>query len=431
MSGPGQPIPPRSPAAGRDPFQAVFDAIRLGTAQTRREIAEHTGLSPSVVARCVRRMLAKGLIEDVERAHSTGGRAARMLKIRGRNGWVFAVDLGMSHISAAMANLGGAILAARSRGIAGRAPRDDVLKAIDDLFAELSAEHAADGSALAGIGIGLPGARSGDGQSVVATALHPGWVGYPLGARMRKRYGVPAFVENDAKVMALGELRAGSLKDSKVGLFVKVGTGIGAGVTINGTVHRGVDGWAGDIGHVWLGVDTSTRCRCGNVGCLEAVAGGAAIARAATAAASRGDSAMLSELLSAHGELTTEDVRVCAHHGDPASLAIVQRASDTIGAVLSMAVNVLNPDVVTISGGVARTGDAFLSGIRKQVYGHSHPGATRHLRIEPSELGERGGVTGAAWLILDALAAGRIPGLPSAPSVPGPPDGTRRKERPA
>jgi predicted NBD/HSP70 family sugar kinase len=422
MLGPDTRISPISPAGGHDPFQAVFDAIRLGTAQTRREIVEQTGFSPSVVARCVRRMLAKGLIEDVERAHSTGGRAARMLKVRGRNGWVFAVDFGMSHISAGIANLGGTILACKSQGIEGIAPRDTVLRAIDDLFADLSAAHAADGSALVGIGIGLPGARSDDGQSIVATALHPAWVGYPLGARMRKHYGVPAFLENDAKVMALGELRAGSLKDSKVGLFVKVGTGIGAGVTINGALHRGVDGWAGDIGHVWLGGDTSTRCRCGNVGCLEAVAGGAAIARAAEAAAARGDSAMLGELLRAHGQLTTEDVRVCAHHGDPASLAIVQRASDTIGAVLSMAVNVLNPDVVTISGGVARTGDAFLSGIRKQVYGHSHPGATRHLRIEPSELGDRGGVVGAAWLILDALASGRIPDVP---------DATRRKERSA
>jgi predicted NBD/HSP70 family sugar kinase len=419
MLGPDQRISRISATAGHDPFPAVFDAIRLGTAQTRREIAEQTGLSPSVVARCVRRMLAKGLIEDVERAHSTGGRAARMLRVRGGNGWVFAVDLGMTHISAAIANLGGTILACTSRGLEPAAARDEVLGAIDGLLAGLSAAHPAAG-ALAGIGIGLPGARSDDGQSVVATSLPPAWIGYPLGARMRKRYGVPAFVDNDAKVMALGELRAGCLRDSKVGLFVKVGTGIGAGVTMNGAVHRGVEGWAGDIGHVWLGSDTTTRCRCGNVGCLEAVAGGAAIARAAAAAAARGESAMLSGLLREHGQLTTEDVRICAHHGDPASLAIVQQASDTIGAVLSMAVNVLNPDVVTISGGVARTGDAFLSGIRKQVYGHSHPGATRHLRIEPSELGDRGGVVGAAWLILDALAAGRLP-----------PNGTRGKERPA
>lgn len=404
LPAPARPV--AQPSAGHDPYRIVFDVIRLGTAQTRREIAEQTGLSPSVVARCVRRMLGKGLIEDVERSQSTGGRAPRILKIRGRNGWVLAIDLGISHITAAIATLNGTIVASRSQGIETNFSPEDVLDMIDVALGDLIVEAGVQDSDLIGVGMGLPGAVSDDGHKVVATSLSPLWVGYPLGTEIRKRYDVSAFIENDAKVMALGELRVGGLRHGRVGLLLKVGTGIGAGITVNGSLHRGVDGWAGDIGHVWLGAETPTRCGCGHIGCLEGIAGGAAIVSQATETAIQGGSPMLLARLKAAGELTVDDLRSCAHHGDPASLQIMQRASDMIGVVLAMAVNMLNPDVVTISGGVARSGEAFLSGIRKQVYGHAHPAATRRLRIEPSQLGEKGGVVGATWLVLDGVAAG-------------------------
>jgi glucokinase-like ROK family protein len=231
----------------------------------------------------------------------------------------------------------------------------------------------------------------------------PGWDGHPIADRFRDRYGAPAWVDNDVNVLALGEWREGIARGHSNVVFVKIGTGIGAGIISDGSLHRGAQGAAGDVGHIQVIDDPTVVCRCGNIGCLEAVAGGFAIARQAERAAQEGRSPILAGVLERRGRLTAADVAESASHGDAASTEMLQRAGRLIGTMLAGVVNLLNPSLIVIGGGVAAAGDVLLASIRESVYRRSLPLATRHLLVIPSSLGESGGVIGTAAMVLDEL----------------------------
>jgi predicted NBD/HSP70 family sugar kinase len=229
----------------------------------------------------------------------------------------------------------------------------------------------------------------------------PGWDGYPVRDRFVERFAAPAWVDNDVNVMALGERRAGAARDHETAVFVKVGTGIGAGLIVDGALLRGAKGCAGDIGHIQVG--ESTVCWCGNVGCLEALAGGAALARDGQTAARDGRSAALAALLDDHAVLEAADISAAALAGDAASMELILNSGRLIGRVVATIVNVINPSLVVIGGGVAGAGDGFLAAIRETVYGRSTPLATRDLLVTRSALHGSGGVVGAAAMVVDEL----------------------------
>jgi predicted NBD/HSP70 family sugar kinase len=187
-------------------------------------------------------------------------------------------------------------------------------------------------------------------------------------------------------------------------LYVKIGTGIGAGLVSGGRPHRGANGCAGDIGHVAVAGAENVICRCGNVGCLEAVAGGAALARDARQLAESGGSPIMAGMLAAQGHLTAADVTAAAGRGDPAARAMLARAGRLVGDTLATLVSFYNPGLVVLGGGVVAAGDFVLAAIRESVHRRSLPLATRTLRIEPSYRGDTAaGLAGAVHLVLDSL----------------------------
>jgi predicted NBD/HSP70 family sugar kinase len=190
--------------------------------------------------------------------------------------------------------------------------------------------------------------------------------------------------------MALGE-HWSIWRREPVLLFVKVGTGIGSGIITRGRVHRGADGAAGDIGHIHVPGNDETPCRCGNSGCLEAIAGGAAIAAGLRAAGGR----------AATGRDVVEQVRL----GQADAIRSVRQAGLSIGGVLAMCVNMLNPGVLVIGGDLAGAGEPLLAGIREVVYKRSLPLATVRLRLTTSELGDQAGIVGAAVMVLERVLA--------------------------
>ena len=237
---------------------------------------------------------------------------------------------------------------------------------------------------------------------------------------VRARYGAPVWVDNDVNVLALGEWRSGIAAGHDNVVVVKIGTGIGAGIISDGRLHRGAQGSAGDVGHIQVVDDPSVVCRCGNVGCLEALAGGAALGRdgrgrrAARAAATR-----LRAALDQRGAVTAEDVARAASFGDPVAVALLQSAGRRVGSMLASVVNFFNPSLVVIGGGVANSPDQLLAAIRETVYRRSLPLATRDLLIQRSSLGGLAGVIGASSMVVDqlfsresigALDRGRRPG---------------------
>jgi glucokinase-like ROK family protein len=381
---------------------AVVNEVRLGGSRSRGDIRDRTGLSRAVVAQRVSDLVGRGLLRESGTGASTGGRRPRHLSFAAQAGYVLVADLGATSIDAAVTDLGGRILNHTAEAASIAAGPERVLGRLSQLFAGLVEDVPPVGRRWA-IGVGVPGpVEFGTGRPV-SPPIMPGWDGFPVREWLAERYDVPVWVDNDVNVMALGEWRNGIARNHRNVVFVKVGTGIGAGLISDGVLHRGAQGAAGDIGHIQVTDDPDVLCQCGNVGCLEAVAGGAALARDGERAARDGRSAVLAEVLSRTGVVTAEDVGRAAARGDPVSIALLHAAGRRIGSMLASIVNFFNPSLIVVGGGVAASGDVLLAAVRQAIYGRSLPLATRELVIKNSALGPLAGVTGAAAMVLDQL----------------------------
>ena len=361
--------------------------IRSGEATTRAELASSTGLARSTIAQRIDSLVEHDLIRELGEAPSTGGRPPAVLGFNESAGVVLAADLGATHSRLAVADLGGAILGETTADIEIASGPAHVLAWVDETFDRLLDESGKQAEDVLGIGIGVPGPVEFAVGRPVSPPIMPGWDGYDVRAHFSGRFDVPVLVDNDVNIMALGEHW---VMDDPVDdmLFVKVGTGIGSGLILGGQLHRGAQGAAGDIGHVAVG-DYSTLCRCGNVGCVEAEAGGAALARK----------------LSAKGKPTanSRDVVALVRSGDQEAMQAVRDAGRLLGRALAATVNLLNPTMIMIGGDVAEAGDQLLAGVREIVYQRSTALATNDLVIASSTLGDRAGVLGAAAMVIEEL----------------------------
>ena len=252
------------------------------------------------------------------------------------------------------------------------------------------------------IGIGVPGPVKFDEGVLVAPPLMPAWESFPIKTFMRQQFTTAnVAVDNDVNVMAMGEACAGAGKDIENFIFLKIGTGIGAGIICHGDIYRGQDGAAGDVGHSCIDYNGPV-CHCGNVGCLEAMAAGPAIAARGLEAVQSGSSDMLAEAMAANeGIMTAKIVGDAAKAGDLAANEIIKSSGRMVGGMLAGLVNFFNPQMILIGGSVSHIGIRYLSAIRQAVLRRSTALSTRHLRIEFSPLGKDAGVIGAIWLALD------------------------------
>ncbi|MDC7238783.1 MAG: ROK family protein, partial [Spirochaetales bacterium] len=228
------------------------------------------------------------------------------------------------------------------------------------------------------------------------------WHGYPLKELYEKEFSCPVLIENDVNVMALGEGYMGSTRNEADFLFIKAGTGIGAGLIIDGKIYRGAKGCAGDIGHI--PIDGSTvLCHCGNKGCLEAVAGGKALTGLAKEKAESGESPFLAQRLKEGCELSARDINDGAIAGDLSCIKLVQDAGKAVGQVAEKLVSFLNPSSIVIGGGLANFGNHYIGAIREAIIRRSLHLATYELRVCFSELKDMSGPMGAGTLILDHI----------------------------
>jgi glucokinase-like ROK family protein len=388
-----------------DALITVLDDVRLARSRSRSELVARTGLSRAVVAQRVEDLIGLGLVREGELGRSTGGRPPRQLAFRADAGHVLVADLGATSIDVALTSLDGRILAHRDEPADISDGPEAALTRVDELFAELRSTTRGLPGDLWGAGIGVPGPVEFRTGRPISPPIMPGWDGYPIRERFAARYGVPVWVDNDVNVLALGEWRSGVAVGHDNVVVIKVGTGIGAGIISDGRLHRGAQGSAGDVGHIQVVDDAKVICRCGNVGCLEALAGGAALARQGEAAAREGRSERLGAALDLHGRVTAEDVARAASFGDPVSVAMLQSAGRRVGLMLASVVNFFNPSLIVIGGGVAQSGDQLLAAVRETVYRRSLPLATRELLVQRSSLGGLAGVIGASAMVVDQLFA--------------------------
>jgi glucokinase-like ROK family protein len=386
-----------------DSLAAVLAAIRSGTGMTQPLLTQQVGLGRSVVAARIAELEAAGLVAQAGMGPSTGGRAPRQLRLRAEAGVVVGADIGATHMNVGVADLAGQVIGHVHETVDIADGPDVVLARVEQIVDDLLAAHPGAGEVW-GVGVGVPGPVEFSTGLPVAPPIMPGWDGYPIRERLSRRFGAPTWVDNDVNLLALGELRSNprAAVDGDV-LFVKVGTGIGAGLVSGGRLHRGANGCAGDIGHVAVAEAENVICRCGNSGCLEAVAGGAALAREGRRLAESGGSPVMADMLAAKGSLGAEDVTAAAERGDPAARALLAQSGRLVGGTLATLVSFYNPALVVLGGGVVLAGDHVLAAVREAVYRRSLPLATRTLRIEFSSLGEVAGLAGAVHLVLDEL----------------------------
>nr|WP_240929663.1 ROK family transcriptional regulator [Streptomyces coryli] len=369
--------------------------IRSGAAVTRGELQQATGLSRSTVGHRLDALYAAGWIRDAA-GTSTGGRPSVRLEFDDRHAVVLAADLETRHARAAVLDLAGEVLAERLGPLRiGEGP-EAVLDELGGWFAALLDEAGRKAGEVCGIGLSVPGPVEVSSGRVVQPPIMPGWDGYPIPERMQQAFArqaggaedVPVLVDNDANLMAFAEQRAGYPGCSAFAL-IKASTGIGAGVVVDGQIYRGIDGGAGDIGHIRLHDGADALCACGSHGCLAAVASGRAIAR------------RLTEL----GVPTASGSDVSAHlaAGQPDAVRLAREGGSRVGEVLATVVTLLNPGVLMIAGDLA--GSHFVTGLREVLYQRAMPRTTANLEVVTARLGERAGLSGAAAMVVEHLYA--------------------------
>lgn len=363
----------------------VFELLRDGRPRTRAQLADATGLARSTIAARIEVLLRLGLVAPYGGGVSTGGRPPSLLAMNPQARVVAGVDIGASHAAVGLADLNGTVLAERRDDLDVATGPEHVLGWVERVIADLLAELNRPVTELAAIGMGLPGPVEHSTGRAINPPIMPGWDRFDVPTHVQRAYPVPVLVDNDVNIMALGERHA-HLPDVDDLVFIKVSTGIGAGLISGGTLQRGAQGTAGDLGHVRVVRADGVICRCGNEGCLEAIAAGPALARSLREAGVEAENGL--------------DVVELVRQGDPVAAQVVRQAGRDLGEVIATLVNVINPSAIVIGGAVADAGESLLAGIREVVYQRSLPLATEHLRVITSRAGERAGVMGAAALAI-------------------------------
>ncbi len=364
-----------------DTLSAMLKHIAAGSARTRVDLARVMGLARSTVSQRIDALLAAELIVERGTAASSGGRPALLLRLNTQAGLILSADLGATHAWLALSDLGGQPLAEIDNDITIDQEPRQVLDGVDQRFSELLAKAGCDAQQVRVIAVGVPAPVELPVGKVVSPPLMPQWDDYSVPEYFEERYpAAQIVVDNDVNLMARGEHQE-HYRDVKHLLFVKFGTGIGCGIIIDGEPHSGAQGCAGDIGHIRL-PNSDTPCRCGKSGCLEAVAGGGALAKE----------------LHYLNAATARDVAQLAAKGELRARRAISLAAQRIGEVLAAIISFANPEVIILGGSLARFNETLLADIRSGIYNRALPLATRSLRIETSKLDERAGTIGAISL---------------------------------
>lgn len=377
----------------------IVNMVRTGGATTRPEIGRITGLGRGVVTQRVDQAYEMGYLADGDYGPSSGGRAPRHVRFQSDRGRLVVCALGGLHIRVGISDLEGDIVdQAHTAWDVSTGPEATLEKAmtmIDEVIARTP------GAPIWAVTVGVPGPVDFETGRPVSPPIMPGWNGFDIRGAFEERYDAPTWVDNDVNLLAFGERAHRDGEDDNL-IYVKIGSGIGAGLLSQGHVHRGANGAAGDIGHVRVR-ESDALCRCGKTGCLEAVASGWSLVKQAEAAIEEGAGGQLAALQAAGEAITPEGITLAAEAGDSLAITLLQQSARIVGESIAALVNMFNPSVIVIGGVVAGTGELYLAEVRQRVYELSLPLATRDLRIVNSVNDEREPLRGGAELAREQL----------------------------
>jgi predicted NBD/HSP70 family sugar kinase len=364
----------------------LLQLFRDGQPHTKAEMAEITGLARSTISLRLDPLIELGLIAPATSATSTGGRPSARLLLNEESFVVAGVDFGATHAVASLADLSGKILVSidtkRQISDGPEVCLRWMIEEIRHLLTGLNIEE----DRLLAIGIGVPGPVEHESGKPANPPIMPGWDGFEIPARVNQDLKAKVLVDNDVNVMALGE-RHLTYPDVDHLIFLKAATGIGSGIISDGHLQRGSQGTAGDIGHVRVSRGDNIACRCGNYGCLEAVAGSPAVIKNVNDAGLPVRN--MSDLVDATKRSKVEAIQA------------VRQAGRDIGEVLSTCVSLMNPSIIVIGGSMASAGEHLIAGVREAVYSRSMPLASESLSIVQSKAGKEVGIIGASVMAIE------------------------------
>jgi len=312
---------------------------------------------------------------------------------------VCAVDLGGTNLRAANIDRDGRIHERVKTASPGSKPAAEVVSAIAAAVRECESECAKRGAHVGGISVVIPGSVH-VGTGVVLNAPNiPSLPGYELAPALATALGRPVLLENDANAAALGELWQGAARACRTIICLTLGTGVGGGIILNGKLWRGADGTAGELGHTSVEPFGGVKCTCGNTGCLEVYASATAIARLTREALAQHPSSLLNSI--ATDDLTSEEIFGAATAGDELAIEVFQRVGVSLGIAMANFVNIFNPEMIVIGGGVSAAWEMFAQYARAEVTKRAFPVPAQRCQIVRAECGDDAGLIGAAWLAFD------------------------------
>ncbi len=371
---------------------------------SRAELARQMYLTRSAISSIIDNFKEMRLVDEIETGPTTGGRRPILLAINPRYGYVVGIDMGATHLGLVVTDYSAHVLEEIEHPFSVTDGPRSCLNQIDHYLTELLHQLKLEISNISAIGMDVPGPVVAEAGMVSSPPIMPGWDGYPIRTHLEELWQVPVSIGNDAEMGALGEWAYGAGRGENNLAYIKVGTGIGAGLLLDGRIYRGATGTAGEIGHVTI-QENGPLCTCGNYGCLEAMAGGQAIARKAREAIEKGRRTQISAIEA--DKILAVNVAQAAQRGDLVAQQIITDAGTYLGIAVASLVNIFNPSLVVIGGGVSQIGDLLLEPIRKTVMERSLSSAAKVVRITSAVLGRRassmGAVVQAINLSLDRL----------------------------
>lgn len=384
---------------------------------SRAKLARELGLSRAAVTAIVNDFLRLGLIHETRKGPARGGRRPQMLAINPHWGAVVGVDMGVTHLTVVVADVTARVLAEREIPWRIEDGPEACLETVQKQVQQAVEAAHIPPAHIRAYGVGVPGPVDQQAGAVKHPPVMPGgWDGFPIRERLSEVWGRPVLLNNDANLGAFGEWAYGAGRGADPVLYIKVGSGIGAGLVIHSQIYSGATGGAGEIGHLTI-VENGPRCACGNRGCLEALAGGRAIARQAREAVHAQRPTQLA-LLGPPEALTAREVALAARRGDLVAQQILRQAGEHLGVAVAGLINLLNPAVVVFGGGVAQVGDLLLEPVRREVQRRSLPPLVQAARITAAVLGRHATAMGAVALAIIHATEAAVLGAEEAPSPP-------------
>lgn len=378
----------------------VINLIRRYGPISRVEIADRTGLGRSTVTGIIATLLKERLVEEIGSADSPSGRKPVLLSFNARARYAVGIKLAPRSATAALVDLNASVLHTEEIGLNPARGAEAVIAELKRLLTMTLEASAIPTDLLLGVGLVMPGVLDPNTGTAISSYFL-GWDNLPVRDILEAELDLPVYVDNDANAMALAEALYGAGQGTHDMLGLTVGVGIGAGVIIDGQIYRGARFSAGELGHVCVDPN-GPACVCGRRGCLEAVAGDAAMIRRARQALAAGQAPLLAVLARGHAELITREMVVeAAQSGDAGARAVLAEAGRWLGVAVGNAVNLLSPARVVVGGeAVIQAGELILEPLRAQMATTVFPSCPDPAMVAPAALGRDAWLRGAAALVL-------------------------------